>query len=176
MWGQQWQPVQLDTFYVNEKGEICIRAGDHFGLVFREKQPADYPAKYWADANIYYSGNPAATEAFFVFGSDSADTTRLWAAGYSLAQKQILFGRVNISEAGNVRFAVITKKPVEIIDHRNQGVYRLIFIHATNEIKIEVNGVPMPAKCPTNTRGIRYFGYMVKGPLARFEELRFNGE
>jgi hypothetical protein len=176
IWGQGWQQVQLDSFYVNEKAEICLQAREHFGFAFRERHPENYPAKFWADGNIYYSGNPVATEAFFVFGSDSADTTLFWAAGYSLAKKHILLSKINISEGGDIRFSFLTEKPVEIIDHRKQNVYRIIFIHSTNEVKIEVNGVPMLAECPIDIRDIRYFGYMVKGQLTRFEELRFNGE
>jgi hypothetical protein len=176
IWGQGWQQIQLDTFYVNEKAEICMKAQDHFGFAFRETRPENYPEKFWIDGNIYFSGDPAGTEAFFVFGSDSADTPLLWAAGYSLAQKHILLGRIDISEGENIRFPVLAKKPVEIIDHRFQNVYRLIFIHGTGEIKVEVNGVPMIAKCPIDTRSIRYFGYMVKGQSLRFEELRFDGE
>jgi len=86
------------------------------------------------------------------------------------------FGKIDINENGEIRLTELAKKPVEIIDHRNQNVYRIIFIYDTNEIKIEVNGVPLLTNCPVSTKAIHYYGYLVKGRLVQFEKMRFNGE
>jgi len=173
---QDWQTVRLDTFYVTESGEIAVEARNHIGMAYSAGKPKEYPHKYWIEGNIYFSGSPQETDAFYVFGSDAADSLQLWAAGYSLAQKQIYLGKIDIAESGEIRLTELAKKPVEIIDHRNQNVYRIIFIYDTNEIKIEVNGVPLLTHCPVSTKAINYYGYLVKGKPVRFEKMRFNGE
>lgn len=173
---QDWQTVRLDTFYVTESGEIAIEARGHIGMAYSAGKPEEYPHKYWIEGNIYFSGSPQETDAFYVFGSDAADSLELWTAGYSLVQKQIYLGKIDIAENGEIRLTELAKKPVEIIDHRNQNVYRIIFIYDTKEIKIEVNGVPLLTNCPVSTRAINHYGYLVKGKLVRFEKMRFNGE
>jgi len=173
---QDWQTMRLDTFYVTESGEIAVEARNHIGMAYSAGKPKEYPRKYWIEGNIYFSGSPKETDASYVFGSDAGDSLQLWAAGYSLAQKQIYLGKIDIAENGEIRLTELATKPVEIIDHRNQNVYRIIFIYDSNEIKIEVNGVPLLTNCPVSTRAINYYGYLVNGKLVRFEKMRFNGE
>ena len=173
---QDLQKIHPDTFYVTDKNEIAIEALRQPGIVYRDEKLKEYPTKFWIEGNIYFSGSARETDALYVFGIDSAGSPEFWAAGYSLNQKHILLYKIAIGEGGEIRLIELAKKPVEIIDHRNQNVYRIIFIHQTNEIKIEVNGVPLLTKCPLPTKEITYYGYLVKGKLARFEKMRVNGE
>ncbi len=181
VWGQNrsaqpWKISGLDTFAIRADQTVYLAAAETYGIAFRWQPPPRFPHRFWIQADIWFEDSPAKSELWFVFGADSADSTRLWAAGYSLRDKEIRFARLHRNSDGEIYCQILARKPVEIIDFRNQYVYRILFGHDTNQLRVEVNGVPMLAVLPPPTRALKYFGYMQKGPPLRVGLLQFAGE
>lgn len=173
---QAWKTSGLDTFAVQADQTVYLAAAEKYGIAFRLQTPPVFPNRFWIQADIWFEHSPAKSELWFVFGTDSADTTCLWAAGYSLRDKEIRFARLYQRAGGEIQYKILTRKPLEIIDFRKQYVYRILFMHDTNQFRVEVNGVPMLVFLPVPTGSLKYFGYMQKGWPLRVGLLQFAGE
>ncbi len=173
LFAQDWQISQLDTFFFDADNAIVLSASQQYGFALRQRQPPNFSEKFWIEGNIFHENSPMETDLYLMFGDASTDS--LWAAGYSLRQKQIIFGRVEKQTGGEVIFKKLASKAVEIIDFRKKYVYRIIFVHKTNEMIAEVNGAPMAVKLSFPVHRLDYFGYLLKGKQVRVELLRFGG-
>jgi len=174
LFAQGWQTSRLDTFFFDADNAVVLSASQQYGFALRQQQPPNFNQRFWIEGNILYENSPRESDLYFIFGHASVDS--IWAAGYSLRQKQIIFGRVGIQTDGEIDFKKLASKPVEIIDFRKKYVYRIIFAHKTNEMIAEVNGVPMTVKLPFPIGLLDQFGYLLKGKRVRVELLRFGGK
>ncbi len=170
---QGWQTSHIDTFFFDSNNQAVLTAPQQYGFAIRQQQPPNYNQRFWIEGNIFYENPPQESDLYFIFGVASTDS--IWAAGYSLSQKQIIFGRVEIQTNDEIVFTKRASKPVEIIDFRKKYVYRIIFVHKTNEVIIEVNGVPMTVKLSFPVNLLNQFGYLSRGKQVQVELMRFGG-
>ena len=175
---QDWQKSGLDSFYIdNSERMVLVSPADKFGMAFKSGNLPDYNERFWLKADWWNLETPKETDAYLAFGNGSGDSLQLWAAGYSLKQKKITFGKIRLHPDGGFQYDVLFQKPVEIVDHRRIYVFMFIFYRETNHVKIEVNGVPMLIEAPplTVADGFDYFGYMVRSGKVRFQDMIVEG-
>lgn len=173
---QNWQTARLDSFFTDSEGKIFLQARQGYGYAVRPGRQPDSPSRFWLKGDLWFSSDPETTDAFFVFGQDSGAGRRLWAAGYSLSEKQILFGALEISPGGEVQFRLLAKKTVEILNSEDKYVFMFIFSRRSDDVAVEVNGVPMAVKFPLPDKEFTWFGYMVRGGSVRFQPLEIAGD
>lgn len=173
---QEWQTNGADTFFTDSEGKICLQAQQGYGYALRPGRLPDSPSRFWLKGDLWFSTAPETTDAFFVFGQDCATGRRLWAAGYSLSQKQILFGELEAAESGEVQFRPLAKKAVEILNAEDKYVFMVIFSRHNNDLAIEVNGVPLAVNFLLADKEFTCFGYLVRNGLVRFQPLEIAGD
>ncbi|MCK6622413.1 MAG: hypothetical protein HUU32_12430 [Calditrichaceae bacterium] len=173
---QNWQTSGADTFFTDSEGKICLQTLQGNGYAIRPGRLPDSPSRFWLKGDLWFSSDPETTDAFFVFGQDTGAGRRLWAAGYSLSEKQILFGALEISPGGEVQFRLLAKKTVEILNSEDKYVFMFIFSRRSDDVAVEVNGVPMAVKFPLPDKEFTWFGYMVRGGSVRFQPLEIAGD
>lgn len=173
---QNWQTSGADTFFTDSEGKICLQTLQGNGYAIRPGRLPDSPSRFWLKGDLWFSSDPETTDAFFVFGQDSGAGRRLWAAGYSLSEKQILLGALEISPGGEVQFRLLAKKTVEILNSEDKYVFMFIFSRRSDDVAVEVNGVPMAVKFPLPDKEFTWFGYMVRGGSVRFQPLEIAGD
>lgn len=173
---QEWQTNGADTFFTDSEGKICLQAQQGYGYALRPGRLPDSPSRFWLKGDLWFSTAPESTDAFFVFGQDSAAGLKLWAAGYSLSEKQIRFGALEISPGGEVQFRLLAKKTVEILNSEDKYVFMFIFSRRSDEVAVEVNGVPMAMNFPPSDKEFTWFGYLVRGGFVRFQPLEIAGD
>lgn len=169
---QDWQTTNIDTFSdVNSNRIRIVPSGDMPALAIRQLGAPDFSREYFVQGDIFYE-NPETAVVLFAFGYGDS----LWAAGYSLAEQHILFSEILHSDSAQFQLRNVAVKPVEIRDSRPLYVYRIIFLHQTNMLQIEANGVPMRVPAPFPTRKIDRFGYWVRGAAVEVQPLKFEGK
>jgi len=173
---QNWQTSGADTFFTDSEGKICLQTLQGNGYAIRPGRLPDSPSRFWLKGDLWFSSDPETTDAFFVFGQDSGAGRRLWAAGYSLSEKQIILGALEISPGGEAQFRLLAKKTVEILNSEDKYVFMFIFSRRSDDVAVEVNGVPMAVKFPLPDKEFTWFGYMVRSGSVRFQPLEIAGD
>ncbi len=173
---QNWQTSGADTFFTDSEGKICLQTRQGNGYALRPGRLPDSPSRFWLKGDLWFSTPPETTDAFFVFGQDSGAGGGLWAAGYSLSEKQILFGALEISPGDEGQFRLLAKKAVEILNSEDKYVFMFIFSRGSADLAVEVNGVPMAVNFPFPDKDFTSFGYMVRGGSVRFQPLEIAGD
>ncbi len=173
---QNWQTSGADTFFTDSEGKICLQTRQDYAYAIRPGRLPDSPSRFWLKGDLWFSTPPETTDAFFVFGQDSGAGGGLWAAGYSLSEKQIRFGALEISPNGEVQFRLLAKKAVEILNPEDKYVFMFIFSRRSDNLAVEVNGVPMAVTFPLPDKEFTWFGYMVRDGLVRFQPLEISGD
>ncbi len=177
IFAQDWQKFQVDSFYIGTDDKIVLLPhSNEFGISLHHRNSPDFPSRFWLKGDWWLPELYDDADAYFTFGKAFEDSLQLWAAGYSLSRKKVIFGELTFGESGKILYRELAQKPVEIIDRRRQYVFMITFLRETNEIKIEVNGVPMLVKSPTSYQGFNHFGYMVKGGKIRFQKMEIKGD
>ena len=169
---QDWQTTNIDTFLeVNANRIRIVPSGNMPALAIRQLGAPGFSREYFVQGDIFYE-NPETAVVLFAFGYGDS----LWAAGYSLVEQHIFFSEIARSDSAQFQLRNIAAKPVEIRDSRPLYVYRIIFLHQTNELQIEANGVPMRVPAPFPTQRIDRFGYLVYGSAVEVQPLKIEGK
>ncbi|HQV32093.1 MAG TPA: hypothetical protein PKV71_09470, partial [Calditrichia bacterium] len=96
---QEWQFRELAPFAVleqsNRRGLMMqeLTASERPGLAMAEMDMPEYARKAWMQCDFWLDPEKPA-DFYLVFGFGEGDSLQLWAAGYSLAEKDIRFARV----------------------------------------------------------------------------------
>ena len=177
---QEWQFRELAPFAVleqsNRRGLMMqeLTASERPGLAMAEMDMPEYARKAWMQCDFWLDPEKPA-DFYLVFGFGEGDSLQLWAAGYSLAEKDIRFARVAV-DSQNIRLEPLVEKSVEIRHSQNQYVFRFIFPTDSRELQIEVNGVPLIAERPFGADQLTRFGYLIRGGAVRFFPFYFDGQ
>lgn len=175
---QGWQIANADTFFVDQNANIFLHPSEgEYAFAFQSFSPPDFSRKYWVDADIWLNGQPEETDVYYLFSTtaDSGKEPAFFVAGYSLAKKQMQFGKLQKDKKETFSLEIIESKPVEIRDDRYKYVFRIIFNDETSELIFEVNGVPMPMPALFPQNAVQRFGFLLRGNLVRIEPLRIDG-
>ena len=65
------------------------------------------PRRFWIKGDVQLLSAPAETDAFFLFGTQRDSMAVVYAAGYSLQRRAILFGRVDLSDSSAAALEVL---------------------------------------------------------------------
>ncbi|HQU70724.1 MAG: hypothetical protein KDI06_03655 [Calditrichaeota bacterium] len=177
---QEWQFRELAPFAVleqsNRRGLMMqeLTASERPGLAMAEMDMPEYARKAWMQCDFWLDPEKPA-DFYLVFGFGEGDSLQLWAAGYSLAEKDIRFARVAV-DSQNIRLEPLVEKSVEIRHSQDQYVFRFIFPTDSRELQIEVNGVPLIAERPFGADQLTRFGYLIRGGAVRFFPFYFDGQ
>ncbi|MGH1365208.1 MAG: hypothetical protein ACRBF0_16730 [Calditrichia bacterium] len=149
----------------DSRGRFCLQPNAEIGFSVANFSTPDYANQFWFQGDVWTDGSLKDSQPFYCFGNDSL----LYAVGYSRSGKRMVLAQV-VQQASNIRLQMIHSKSVEIIPHDNRYVFKNIFFHSSNEIRFEVNGVPMRTHLPLETSDITRFGYLVQG---KGQQVRF---
>jgi len=167
----------MDSVSENSAGEWLLTQASGLGMVHGRFQPPQTDRRFWMEGDLFFESNPRSSAAYYLFGFYEADSLYLWAAGYRLETREILFGRVERDGlTDSMRLQKFAAKPVEIVNLHRKYVYKLIFLHETREIKVEINGVPMLAPLPFSPGQLTHFGYMIDSGSLRCEPFELRGD
>jgi len=142
----------------DSRGRFCLKPNAEIGFTVASFSTPDYANQFWFQGDVWTDGSLKDSQPFYCFGNDSL----LYAVGYSRSEKQMVLAQI-VQQASDIRLQTVHSKAVEIIPHDNRYVFKNIFFHSSNEIRFEVNGVPMRTHLPIKTSDITRFGYLVQG-------------
>lgn len=171
---QDWHTVGL-TRFLAETDTVRVAAGPGGGMAIAEYGRRDDPNRFWIQAD-FKPGAERRGAVYLVFGALVDSALTLWAGGYDFDTNRLREGRVSVDSAGQVVIDAVREKAVEIRDRRDQYVFRFVFHHEDNHIRMDMNGVPLFVDGPVPVREMTHFGYLVRDAAVRFQPIMVDGK